>query len=454
MPSTLVGHVLEEAGGKEVGLADEVEDLVLAPRLVLEAAVARVLGDDRLHVLAHHAPRGVLPEGEVVLPEAELRLHQAGGVGHQPGRHFEKGGADVERVGIGGAGAFHRLAPEEVGHDPLAALRDLGHRPGDQRGVRQAELALGGQRRFLIHGSSLPRCAAHSNRRRTAAAPRAFTIRARAARGFRARAWRDEPVGGMDSSMVRAGRTKVGLRGRSASVLLACLAVGACGGEASGLNPAAIWREVSGANNAARPAPPGLDRPFPSLGSVPPRPERPSPEVRDAITAALTADRSRSREPVALAHGAGRERGGNGAGDGGRAAAAAGTRRGAPGALGGRAAAGAERGRRRRVPSAAPSTTAPVAGPVPRRAPASPRLRRAAPAAGGAAGDAGRGAGAPAAGPPRRAAPAAFARSAGAAASARRAAPLTARRFSSIGLPSIRRSKAADATPHRTPQPA
>ena len=58
---------------------------------------------------------------------------------------------------------------------------------------------------------------------------RAFTIRARAARGFRARAWRDEPVGGMDSSMVRAGRTRMGLRGRSASVLLACLAVGACG---------------------------------------------------------------------------------------------------------------------------------------------------------------------------------------------------------------------------------
>ena len=164
-------HVLEEPGGQEIGLPDEVEHLVLAPRLVLEAAVARVFGDDRLHLLAHHAPRGVLPEGEVVLPEAELRLHHAGGVGHHPGRHLEKSGADIERVGTGGAGAFHRLAPEEVGHDPLAALRDLGHRPGDQRGVRQAELALGGQRRFLIHGSSLARCAAHSNRRRTAAAP-------------------------------------------------------------------------------------------------------------------------------------------------------------------------------------------------------------------------------------------------------------------------------------------
>ena len=48
--------------------------------------------------LAHHAPRGVLPERQVVLPEAELRLHQPGRVGHQPRRHFEEGGADVQRV--------------------------------------------------------------------------------------------------------------------------------------------------------------------------------------------------------------------------------------------------------------------------------------------------------------------------------------------------------------------
>src|SRR5215207_6369313 len=63
------------------------------------------------------------------------------------------------------------------------------------------------------------------------------------------------------------------------------------------LNPAEIYRAVSGSNDATRPVPPGLDRPFPSLGTVPPRPERPSPEARAAITAALTEDRSRSRDP-------------------------------------------------------------------------------------------------------------------------------------------------------------
>jgi hypothetical protein len=89
-------------------------------------------------------------------------------------------------------------------------------------------------------------------------------------------------------------------RGRPAGALLfAFLGLGACEGSTA-LSPAAIWREVSGADEAARPPPPGLDRPFPSLASVPPRPERPSPEAREAITAALAADRRRSREPIAL----------------------------------------------------------------------------------------------------------------------------------------------------------
>lgn len=87
--------------------------------------------------------------------------------------------------------------------------------------------------------------------------------------------------------------------GRLAAALLACLALGACGVQRA-LNPAEIYREVSGANDAKRPTPPGLDRPFPSLHTVPPRPERPSPEAREAITAALAADRGRSREPLTL----------------------------------------------------------------------------------------------------------------------------------------------------------
>ncbi|MFC7693142.1 hypothetical protein ACFQY5_29855 [Paeniroseomonas aquatica] len=43
-----------------------------------------------------------------------------------------------------------------------------------------------------------------------------------------------------------------------------------------------------------------MDRPRPSLGSVPPRPERPPPEARDAISAALALNRTQSREPLAL----------------------------------------------------------------------------------------------------------------------------------------------------------
>jgi len=177
---------------------------------------------------------------------------------------------------------------------------------------------------------------------------------------FPALVWRVEPLSGMVGSMMRAGGTRMGFRRRSASMLLACLAVGACEQGTQAFNPAAIWREVSGANDAARPAPPGLDQPFPSLGSVPPRPERPSPEVRDAITAALTADRSRSREPVALrtAPGGGASTaGGMAAGPPPRPALAAAPP--VPWVEAPRVRSGGGA-----VPSAAPST-APVAGPVP-----------------------------------------------------------------------------------------
>ena len=65
------------------------------------------------------------------------------------------------------------------------------------------------------------------------------------------------------------------------------------------VNPVAIYRRISGEDDANRPAPPGMDRPRPNLASVPPRPERPPPEVRDAVSAALAADRERSREALA-----------------------------------------------------------------------------------------------------------------------------------------------------------
>jgi hypothetical protein len=65
------------------------------------------------------------------------------------------------------------------------------------------------------------------------------------------------------------------------------------------VNPVEIYRAISGEADAGRPPPPGMDRPRPNLASVPPRPERPPPEVRDAISAALAANRSQSREPLA-----------------------------------------------------------------------------------------------------------------------------------------------------------
>ncbi|WP_043339871.1 hypothetical protein [Belnapia moabensis] len=65
------------------------------------------------------------------------------------------------------------------------------------------------------------------------------------------------------------------------------------------VNPVGIYCRISGEADADRPPPPGMDRPRPNLASVPPRPERPPPEVRDAVSAALAADRERSRDALA-----------------------------------------------------------------------------------------------------------------------------------------------------------
>lgn len=64
------------------------------------------------------------------------------------------------------------------------------------------------------------------------------------------------------------------------------------------INPFEIYRTLSGEADAGRPPPPGMDRPRPNLATVPPRPERPPPEVRDAISAALAADRAEARRPM------------------------------------------------------------------------------------------------------------------------------------------------------------
>jgi hypothetical protein len=88
------------------------------------------------------------------------------------------------------------------------------------------------------------------------------------------------------------------MRSVQAGVLLVLAALGGCS-VPKDVNPVEIYRRISGEADAGRPPPPGMDRPRPNLASVPPRPERPPPEVRDAISAALAADRERSREALA-----------------------------------------------------------------------------------------------------------------------------------------------------------
>ncbi len=80
---------------------------------------------------------------------------------------------------------------------------------------------------------------------------------------------------------------------------LACLLLAGCEVPKE-INPVTIYREVTGLSDAGRRPPPGLDDPFPNLASVPPRPDRPAPAARQALSAALAEVRSNSREPLVL----------------------------------------------------------------------------------------------------------------------------------------------------------
>lgn len=96
----------------------------------------------------------------------------------------------------------------------------------------------------------------------------------------------------------RQGRGS-GVRAAAAAAIAACLGLAACSMPKE-VNPVWIAREISGAADADRPPPPGLDQPFPNLASVPPRPERPPAATREAISAALREDRALSRGPLVL----------------------------------------------------------------------------------------------------------------------------------------------------------
>lgn len=88
------------------------------------------------------------------------------------------------------------------------------------------------------------------------------------------------------------------------AVGLPLLALVAGCGSASEANPRSWWSNLTGGYLAGRELPPGLDEPYPNLGTVPPRPARPDPATREAISAALAAERERSRSPLTPGGGA------------------------------------------------------------------------------------------------------------------------------------------------------
>ena len=97
-PVDLAHRRLHPARRQQVGLLDVVEQGVLVPGGVGEAAVAALWADDRLGLLAHHPLGGALPQGHIVLPQGHLGLHDHGRVGHHLGRHLQEGIAHIQRV--------------------------------------------------------------------------------------------------------------------------------------------------------------------------------------------------------------------------------------------------------------------------------------------------------------------------------------------------------------------
>jgi hypothetical protein len=82
-------------------------------------------------------------------------------------------------------------------------------------------------------------------------------------------------------------------------LLLAVLLLGT--GCSAGQGPEDIgplFSRITGPAFEGRDPPPGTDQPFPNLGTIPPRPVLADPAVRDALTAALEAERQRSRNPL------------------------------------------------------------------------------------------------------------------------------------------------------------
>jgi hypothetical protein len=82
--------------------------------------------------------------------------------------------------------------------------------------------------------------------------------------------------------------------------LVALLPLAGCAVPAD-IDPRVTIANVFGAHLEGRLPPPGLDRPFPSLGSLPPRPEPVDRAALAALSEQLSADRAQAAEPQAPA---------------------------------------------------------------------------------------------------------------------------------------------------------
>ncbi len=94
---------------------------------------------------------------------------------------------------------------------------------------------------------------------------------------------------------VQPGRPACGKAWPSAAL---CLALGGCGNTLSG--PIDLFHNLEGGAIAAqRPPPPGAGQPYPTLGSVPPKPVVPDAAYRRSLQAQLAAERDRTQRVAA-----------------------------------------------------------------------------------------------------------------------------------------------------------
>lgn len=85
---------------------------------------------------------------------------------------------------------------------------------------------------------------------------------------------------------------------RRALPVLAALALAGCSDRWSELDPRPVVANIFGAHLEGREPPPGLDQPWPSLSSVPARPDPPDAAFRGRVAGRLAEDRAASRQAL------------------------------------------------------------------------------------------------------------------------------------------------------------